>query len=315
MAVYPGPQCKSEGYTVEFLKTASPDNVNLTNGIALEMLNYSKATSQSSVAWIRLILRLSGYQGTITPKLLNTTRMALNRLLDKKKHYRRYTLDDFLRETYTRTPAVPRKALPKHLPPPSQTLLSSSLFPTSPSDSASDTSSTHLTNGFTSEDDSRGGHDQVCCLLDGGDRCQNQAGNASYSKRIQKTVQQRKLKLVRDDTVPHIYICDYHKNMIQRVRTKRKRKESMDGRGSPDADDDYPEIDFFQIPVNTLRRYKRHFKLTNRPGLNKSQLAEVVAKHFRTIHVNEKETTTYFFYMAKNYKNRLDQKGSDVGTN
>lgn len=57
------------------------------------------------------------------------------------------------------------------------------------------------TNGFTSEDDSRGGHDQVCCLVDNGERCQNQAGNASYSKRIQKTVQQRKLKLIRDDSV------------------------------------------------------------------------------------------------------------------
>lgn len=57
------------------------------------------------------------------------------------------------------------------------------------------------TNGFTSEDDSRGGHDQVCCLVDNNERCQNQAGNASYSKRIQKTVQQRKLKLVRDDSV------------------------------------------------------------------------------------------------------------------
>lgn len=57
------------------------------------------------------------------------------------------------------------------------------------------------TNGFTSEDDSRGGHDQVCCLVDNSERCQNQAGNASYSKRIQKTVQQRKLKLIRDDSV------------------------------------------------------------------------------------------------------------------
>lgn len=171
------------------------------------------------------------------------------------------------------------------------------------------------TNGFTSEEDSRGGHDQVCCLIDNGERCQNHAGNASYSKRIQKTVQQRKLKLIRDDSVPHIYICDYHKNVIQRVRTKRKRKDSMDGRGSPDADEDYPEIDFFQIPVNTLRRYKRHFKIANRPGLNKSQLAEIVAKHFRTIPVEEKEALTYFIYMAKNYKNRLDQKPNDVGTN
>lgn len=41
----------------------------------------------------------------------------------------------------------------------------------------------------------------MCCLIDDGERCQNQAGNASYSKRIQKTVQQRKLKLIRDDSV------------------------------------------------------------------------------------------------------------------
>ena len=35
------------------------------------------------------------------------------------------------------------------------------------------------------------------------------------------------------------------------------------------------QIDFLQMPVNTLRRYKRHYKLPNRPGLNKSQLADV----------------------------------------
>lgn len=171
------------------------------------------------------------------------------------------------------------------------------------------------TNGFTSEEDSRGGHDQVCCLVDDGKRCTNPAGNASYSKRIQKTVAQRKLKLVRDDDLPHLYICDYHKNVIQRVRTKRKRKESVDGRGSPDNDDDYPEIDFTQVPVNTLRRYRRHFKLASRPGLNKSQLAEVVAKHFKTLAVhNEKEVISYFLYMAKHYKSKHDQKAVDMTT-
>lgn len=56
-------------------------------------------------------------------------------------------------------------------------------------------------NGFSTEDDSRQGHDQICCLIDNGERCNNNAGNASYSKRIQKTVQQRKLKLARDDRV------------------------------------------------------------------------------------------------------------------
>lgn len=34
-------------------------------------------------------------------------------------------------------------------------------------------------------------------------------------------------------------------------------------------------MDLFQLQVNTLRRYKRHFKLQTRPGLNKAQLVEV----------------------------------------
>ena len=35
------------------------------------------------------------------------------------------------------------------------------------------------------------------------------------------------------------------------------------------------QIDFFAMPVNTLRRYKRYYKLQTRPGMNKAQLAEV----------------------------------------
>ena len=44
-------------------------------------------------------------------------------------------------------------------------------------------------------------HDQQCCLVENGRRCQRLAGNASYSKRIQKTVAQRKLKLHMDNSV------------------------------------------------------------------------------------------------------------------
>jgi len=163
-------------------------------------------------------------------------------------------------------------------------------------------------NGFSTEEDSRSGHDQVCCLVDDGDRCSRPAGNASYSKRIQKTVQQRRLKLSIDYSVRHIYICDYHKNMIQNVRAKRKRKDSEVDGESPDNDFELPEIDFFQMPVNTLRRYKKHYKLQTRPGLNKAQLADTVSRHFRSIPVVEKEALTYFIYMAKNYKSRLDSK-------
>lgn len=57
-------------------------------------------------------------------------------------------------------------------------------------------------NGFsTGEEDSRGPTDQICCLIDNGDRCSKPAGNASYSKRIQKTVTQRRLNLNIDNSV------------------------------------------------------------------------------------------------------------------
>lgn len=71
----------------------------------------------------------------------------------------------------------------------------------------------------------------------------------------------------------HIYICDYHKGVIQSARSKRRRKDSEDD--SNETDTDIPEVDMFQLQVNTLRRYKRHFKVATRPGLNKAQLADV----------------------------------------
>lgn len=36
---------------------------------------------------------------------------------------------------------------------------------------------------------------------------------------------------------------------------------------------------------------------------------QTVSRHFRNIPVNEKETLTYFIYMVKSSKSRLDQKG------
>lgn len=57
-------------------------------------------------------------------------------------------------------------------------------------------------NGFsTGEEDSRGPTDQICCLIDENERCKNAAGNASYSKRVQKTVTSRRLKLISDPQV------------------------------------------------------------------------------------------------------------------
>lgn len=165
-----------------------------------------------------------------------------------------------------------------------------------------------MNNGFsTGEEDSRGPSDQICCLVDDGERCRRSAGNASYSKRIQKTVTLRKLKLNIDVQARHTYICDNHKGIIQFARIKqRRRKDSEDD--SNEADVDLPEVDWYQLQVNTLRRYKRHFKVSTRPGLNKAQLADTIQKHFKSIPVNEKEIVTYFIYMVKTNGNKLDQK-------
>ncbi|XP_012531864.1 histone deacetylase complex subunit SAP30 homolog [Monomorium pharaonis] len=166
-------------------------------------------------------------------------------------------------------------------------------------------------NGFsTGEEDSRGAADQICCLVDEGERCSRPAGNASYSKRIQKTVTQRRLKLNLDHMARHIYICDYHKQVIQCARTKqqqqRRRKDSEEDSG--ETDNDIPEVDLFQLQVGTLRRYKRHYKVSTRPGLNKAQLADTLMKHFKTIPVVEKEALSFFIYTVKTNANKLDQK-------
>ncbi|XP_075053772.1 histone deacetylase complex subunit SAP30 [Mixophyes fleayi] len=154
---------------------------------------------------------------------------------------------------------------------------------------------------------------QLCCLRDEGERCTRPAGNASFSKRIQKSISQKKVKIDLDKTARHLYICDFHKNLIQSVRNRRKRKASDDDEGdSPVHDADTPEVDLFQLQVNTLRRYKRHFKLQARPGLNKAQLVEIIGGHFRTLPVNEKDTLTYFICSVKNEKNKAEHKSDGI---
>ena len=37
----------------------------------------------------------------------------------------------------------------------------------------------------------------------------------------------------------------------------------------------YKKVDLSQLPVSTLRRYKRHYRIPTRPGMSKSQLIDV----------------------------------------
>ena len=76
--------------------------------------------------------------------------------------------------------------------------------------------------------------------------------------------------VMRTRQVSHIYICDQHKNMIQSARSRRRRRDSEEA----DEEAEQPEIDLYNLQINTLRRYKRHYGLSSRPGLNKAQLAE-----------------------------------------
>ena len=81
----------------------------------------------------------------------------------------------------------------------------------------------------------------------------------------------------------------------QTVRSKRCRRDSDD---SGEAETERPDVDLYQLQVhetfpfqtrnihstliyfqmNTLRRYKKHFKVTSRPGLNKALLADSLTR-------------------------------------
>jgi histone deacetylase complex subunit SAP30 len=65
------------------------------------------------------------------------------------------------------------------------------------------------------------------------------------------------------------------------------------------SDSESPEVDFYSLQVQTLRRYKKFYKVSTRPGLNKAQLADIISKHFMTIPVKEKEVLAYFIYSVK----------------
>ncbi|KAB0355067.1 hypothetical protein FD755_022526 [Muntiacus reevesi] len=97
-------------------------------------------------------------------------------------------------------------------------------------------------------------------------------GNASYREKRKAPVYLR-------------FLQEFHPGCMN----KRQRKTSDDGRDSPEHDTDIPEADLFQLQVNTLRRYKRHF--ADQIRLQKGP-----------------ETLTFFIYMMKSNKSRLDQK-------
>lgn len=97
----------------------------------------------------------------------------------------------------------------------------------------------------------------------------------------------------------HIYICDFHKGRIQCARTKRRRKDSEDD--SNETDTDIPEVDLYQLQVNTLRRYKRFYKVSTRPGMNKAQLADV-STILSSLNLSSNKKYSSIFLPTDNYE-------------
>ncbi|ELU01834.1 hypothetical protein CAPTEDRAFT_154238 [Capitella teleta] len=104
----------------------------------------------------------------------------------------------------------------------------------------------------------------------------------------------------------------FTKDVIRSNPAKRRRThETNDVDRKPELPLDLPKVDFNRVHVSTLRRYKRHFQLKTQPGLSKAELAEIVAQHFPTIPVEEKETVVFFMFLTKTRRSIYDIK-SDI---
>lgn len=54
--------------------------------------------------------------------------------------------------------------------------------------------------------------DQTCCLVENNERCKKQSGNASFNFRVQKLVEQRKLKFSLDSNVSKFALIQFFSN-------------------------------------------------------------------------------------------------------
>eukprot|EP00039_Didymoeca_costata_P019865 m.339211 g.339211 ORF g.339211 m.339211 type:complete len:141 (+) comp18705_c0_seq1:57-479(+) len=136
-----------------------------------------------------------------------------------------------------------------------------------------------------------------CCLIENKKRCQRAATNTKLSKRVLNRLISRFPSVSLDEKAEHTYICDVHKRLTEQLNNdKRKRSQS-----------DVPEVNFSALHMNTLKRYKKHYKLSADTA-SKSDLVEVVSQHFKLQNVVEMDTIMLFSHMIKNNMNRFDSK-------
>lgn len=167
-----------------------------------------------------------------------------------------------------------------------------------------------------------------CCLIDKGIPCTNTASiNVTY-KKLQKAVSQNDHTLTLNVNAHHFSICIRHKDVLQSTRpTRRKRRAPSDNnppvpvvqhhQPPPSPVDetnimDNLELELGHLPLLTLRKCRKYFKLQVRTGTNRQQLAETIIKHFRNMPVKEKEVIDNF--MAAVAKRPRDSSTSEEQT-
>lgn len=61
----------------------------------------------------------------------------------------------------------------------------------------------------------------------------------------------------------------------------------------------HPRVNFGKLDIAALRRYRRHFKLTDvGPNSSKDQLVSAVSRHFAAQHVDEHNVISHFVATA-----------------
>ncbi|KAL5267343.1 hypothetical protein ACHWQZ_G004404 [Mnemiopsis leidyi] len=150
-----------------------------------------------------------------------------------------------------------------------------------------------------------------CCLQEKGVPCTNAATVNVTGKKLNKALGQNDHGLTLNSSLHHSSICVKHKELLQSTRpTRRKRRAPSDNnppvpvvqqhhQPPPSPVDetnimDNLELELGHLPLLTLRKCRKYFKLQVKTGTNRQQLAETIIKHFRNMPVKEKEVIDNF---------------------
>ncbi|XP_076447011.1 uncharacterized protein LOC143284226 [Babylonia areolata] len=302
---YLGPCCQAAGLTLMNVEGIKPLSVRITNGIASELVGIGNSTNKTPN--VILVMNLCGFTAEEMKEQpsINKVRMQLRRVVEKKKGSRRTNLEAFLNEEFLHyklnMARLKARMMKEELPPlsaPSSRLSSAAESSGSKSsDEDPSTSSTGISNG--DRESSPKEDAALCCVLDKGHKCDNPAGRAKLKGKAQHP------DLKHDESKSHNHVCTIHEALIKGFTRKGKQTQEQCSqkvfsrkRKRTQEEEDEPQVDFSTLSIQSLRKYKKKYKITHRSGVEKAQLEETVAQHFKSIDVVEGEVVTNFFKMT-----------------